>query len=47
MQISNRKGRPNYDPAYKRQIVIAASESNVSVTKLAQARGLNPNMVSK
>jgi len=47
MQISNRKGRPNYDPAYKRQVAIAACESNVSVAKLAQAHGLNPNMVFK
>jgi transposase len=47
MQISNRKGRPNYDPAYKRQVAIAACEPNVSVAKLAQAHGLNPNMVFK
>jgi len=47
MQVSNRKGRPNYDPAYKRLVAIAACESNVSVAKLAQSHGLNPNMVFK
>ena len=47
LQVSNRKGRPNYDPAYKQQIAIAACESNISVAELAQAHGLNPNMVFK
>lgn len=46
-QVSNRKGRPNYDPAYKKQIAVAACESDISVAKLAQAHGLNPNMVFK
>jgi transposase len=46
-QISNRKGRPNYDPVYKRQVALAACEPNISVAKLAQAHGLNPNMVFK
>ena len=45
--MSNRKGRPNYAPAYKRQVAIAACEPNISVAKLAQAHGLNPNMVFK
>ena len=43
----SRKGRPNYPGAYKRQVAIAACEPNISVAKLAQAHGLNPNMVFK
>ncbi|AXE91875.1 IS66-like element accessory protein TnpA [Paraburkholderia sp. DD10] len=44
---SNRKGRPNYTPEYRRQVAVAASEPDISVAKLAQAHGLNPNMVFK
>ncbi|WP_260430216.1 transposase [Burkholderia cenocepacia] len=44
---SNRKGRPNYAPEYRRQVAIAACEPGISVAKLAQAHGLNPNMVFK
>lgn len=44
---SNRKGRPNYAPEYRRQVAVAASEPGISVAKLAQAHGLNPNMVFK
>lgn len=46
-RASSRKGRPNYAPEYRRQVAIAACEPNVSVAKLAQAHGLNPNMVFK
>ncbi len=46
-QVSNRKGRPNYEPGYKRQVAIAACAPNISVAKLAQSHGLNPNMVFK
>lgn len=46
-RVSNRKGRPNYALNYKRQVAIAACEPNVSVAKLAQAHGLNANMVFK
>ncbi len=42
-----RKGRPNYPLEYKRQVALAACEPNTSVAKLAQAHGLNPNMVFK
>jgi transposase len=45
--VSNRKGRPNYEPGYKRQVAIAACAPNISVAKLAQSHGLNPNMVFK
>jgi transposase len=45
--VSSRKGRPNYAPEYRRQVAITACEPNVSVAKLAQAHGLNPNMVFK
>ena len=44
---STRKGRPNYTPEYRRQVAVAASEPGISVAKLAQAHGLNPNMVFK
>lgn len=47
LRLSNRKGRPNYALSYKRQVAIAACEPNISVAKLAQAHGLNPNMVFK
>lgn len=43
----SRKGRPNYTPEYRRQVAVAASEPDISVAKLAQAHGLNPNMVFK
>ena len=46
-QVSNRKGRPNYEPGYKRQVAIGACAPNISVAKLAQSFGLNPNMVFK
>jgi len=45
--VSNRKGRPNYPQDYKRRVAIAACEANISVAKLAQSHGLNPNMVFK
>lgn len=44
---SSRKGRPNYTPEYRRQVAVAASEPGISVARLAQAHGLNPNMVFK
>ncbi|WP_369797810.1 transposase [Cupriavidus sp. UYPR2.512] len=44
---SNRKGRPNCAPEYRRQVAVVASEPGISVAKLAQAHGLNPNMVFK
>ena len=47
IRASGRKGRPNYSVAYKCQVAIAACEPDISVAKLAQAHGLNPNMVFK
>src|SRR5258706_401287 len=43
----SRKGRPNYAPEFRREVVIAACEPGISVAKLAQSHGLNPNMVFK
>lgn len=40
-----RKGRPNYSPEFKRQIVAAASAPGASVSQLAMAHRLNANMV--
>ena len=40
-----RKGRPNYSPEFKRQIVAAASVPGASVSQLAMAHRLNANMV--
>lgn len=47
IRVSGRKGRPNYPVAYKCQVAIAACEPDISVAKLAQAHGLNSNMVFK
>lgn len=46
-RISNRKGRPNYSRAYKREVAMAACAPDVSVSKVALAYGLNTNMVFK
>ena len=43
----SRKGRPNYAPEFRREVAMAASEPGISVAKLAQSHGLNPNMVFK
>lgn len=40
-----RKGRPNYSPEFKRQIVAAASLPGASVSQLAMSHRLNANMV--
>ncbi|TCT09678.1 IS66-like element accessory protein TnpA [Paralcaligenes ureilyticus] len=45
--VSNRKGRPNYPRAYKREVAMAACTPDVSVAKVALAHGLNTNMVFK
>lgn len=47
VRVSNRKGRPNYPRAYKREVATAASAPDVSVAKVALAHGLNTNMVFK
>ncbi|WP_224787001.1 transposase [Pandoraea sputorum] len=44
---SNRKGRPNYTPEYRRRVAVAACEPGISVAKLAQVHGLNSNRVFK
>ncbi|MGF6638102.1 transposase [Paraburkholderia sp. MM5496-R1] len=43
----SRKGRPNYAPQFRREVAMAACEPGISVAKLAQSHGLNPNMVFK
>lgn len=40
-----RRGRPNYSPEFKRQIVAAASVPGASVSQVAMAHRLNANMV--
>ena len=47
VRVSNRKGRPNYPRAYKREVAMAACAPDVSVAKVALAHGLNANMVFK
>ncbi|TAL75143.1 MAG: transposase [Burkholderiaceae bacterium] len=47
VRVSNRKGRPNYPQAYKRQVAIAAGDPTISVAKVALAHGLNTNMMFK
>lgn len=46
-RAGSRKGRPNYAPEFRREVAIAACEPGISVAKLAQSHGLNPNMVFK
>ncbi|MGE4531872.1 MAG: transposase [Acidithiobacillus sp.] len=47
VRVSNRKGRPNYPLAYKREVAMAACAPDISVAKVALAHGLNTNMVFK
>jgi len=47
VRVSNRKGRPNYSRAYKREVAMAACAPDVSVAKVALSHGLNTNMVFK
>ncbi len=47
VRVSNRKGRPNYPLAYKREVAMAACALDVSVAKVALTHGLNTNMVFK
>ena len=47
VRVSNRKGRPNYPRAYKREVAQAACAPDVTVSKVALAHGLNTNMVFK
>lgn len=46
-KATGRKGCPNYPADYKLRVAKAACEPDVSVAKLAQAHGLNTNMVFK
>lgn len=46
-QSTNRKGRPNYPAEFKHRLATAACEPGVSVSKLAQQHGINPNMLFK
>ncbi len=41
----SRKGRPNHDPEFRRQLAAAACEPGVSVAKLARESGINANML--
>ena len=47
VRVSNRKGRPNYPRAYKREVAQVACAPDVTVSKVALAYGLNTNMVFK
>ena len=47
VESGNRKGRPNYQAEFKRQLAAAACEPGVSVSKLAQEHGINANMLFK
>ncbi|CAG4920933.1 transposase [Paraburkholderia gardini] len=44
-RAGSRKRRPNYGPELRRDVAMAACEPGISVAKLAQSHGLNPNMV--
>ncbi|WP_338925278.1 transposase [Mycetohabitans endofungorum] len=41
----SRKGRPNYNPEFRRRLAAAACEPGVSVAKLAQVNSINANML--
>ena len=43
----NRKGRPNYPADFKRRLAIEACASGIPVSKLAQQKGINANMLFK
>lgn len=47
VESGGRKGRPNYPSEFKQRLALAACEPGVSVSKLAQAHGVNANMVFK
>ena len=47
VESDGRKGRPNYPSEFKQRLAQAACEPGVSVSKLAQAHGINANMVFK
>ena len=47
VELGGRKGRPNYPAEFKQSLALAACEPGVSVSKLAQAHGVNANMVFK
>ncbi|EEW4296105.1 IS66 family insertion sequence hypothetical protein [Escherichia coli] len=42
-----RKGRPNYPPGFKQQLVVASCEPGVSISKLALENGINANLLFK
>ena len=43
----SRKGRRNYDVAFKKQLAIAACAPGISVARLALGHGINANMLHK
>lgn len=43
----SRKGRRNYDVAFKKQLAIAACAPGISVARLALEHGINANMLHK
>lgn len=43
----SRKGRLNYDAAFKKMLAAAACEAGVSVARLALDHGINANMLHK
>lgn len=42
-----RKGRPNYPPEFKQQLVVASCEPGVSISKLVLENGINANLLFK
>jgi transposase len=47
VKVGSRKGRLNYDAAFKRELAAAACEAGVSVARLALDHGINANMLHK
>ncbi|MCY2664769.1 transposase [Klebsiella pneumoniae] len=43
----SRKGRPNYSPEFKQQLVAASCEPGVSISKLELENGINANLLFK
>ncbi|VVE84495.1 IS66-like element accessory protein TnpA [Pandoraea sputorum] len=44
---NGRRGRPNYDVAFRQRLAAAACEPGVSVSKRAREHGINANMLFK
>ncbi|EPL4526992.1 transposase [Enterobacter asburiae] len=47
MTPGRRKGRHNYSPEFKKQLVAASCEPGISILKLSLENGINANLLFK